>query len=262
MSILESSVAPSGSHGFAVAPPVAPELPKPPRRVRCLLAGGSRLLQEGIIQLLDDTRFDVQDCVDDLEQAIRLLSEAGDRFDLVIAQLIGNADRDPLERLREIKALAGDRRLVVLAWRGNSPTFLVRAFETGADGYLETDMSPEGFRQSLGLVMVGEKVFPTRMAAMLTNGTIFMSHGNDRISEKRGLGPSFGDLSEREVEILRLLASGKPNKVIAMILEITEATVKVHVKAVLRKLQAANRTQAAIWAIRHGLVEEDTEAEV
>ena len=229
------------------------------RDINCLLAGGSRLLQEGVIQLLDDTRFVVRDAVEDLEHAIRLLKEEGDEIDLVIAQLIGNGDHDPLERIREMKSLIGNKRLIILAWRGNSPSFLVRAFESGADGYIETDMSPEGFRQSLGLVMVGEKVFPTRMASMLTNGTIFMAQGNNRASQQRGTGPAFGDLSDREVEILRLLSGGRPNKVIAMILEITEATVKVHVKAVLRKLRATNRTQAAIWAIRHGLAEEEVE---
>lgn len=229
------------------------------RDVNCLLTGGSRLLQEGVIQLLEETRFVVRDAVDDLEQAIRLLKEEGEHIDLVVAQLIGTGDHDPLERIREIKSLLGDKRLIILAWRGNSPSFLVRAFETGADGYLETDMSPEGFRQSLGLVMVGEKVFPTRMASMLTNGTIFMAQGSNRASQQRGTGPSFNDLSDREVEILRLLAGGRPNKVIAMILEITEATVKVHVKAVLRKLRASNRTQAAIWAIRHGLAKEEAE---
>ena len=233
---------------------------EPARRdINCLLAGGSRLLQEGVIQLLDETRFVVRDTVDDLEHAIRLIKEEGEEIDLVIAQLIGTSDHDPLERIREMKSLIGNKRLIILAWRGNSPSFLVRAFETGADGYLETDMSPEGFRQSLGLVMVGEKVFPTRMASMLTNGTIFMAQGNNRARQQRGTGPAFGDLSDREVEILRLLAGGRPNKVIAMILEITEATVKVHVKAVLRKLRASNRTQAAIWAIRHGLAEEEVE---
>ena len=60
-------------------------------------------------------------------------------------------------------------------------------------------------------------------------------------------------LSGRELEILRHLANGEPNKVIANDLDITEATVKVHVKGILRKIGAANRTQAAIWAIHNGL---------
>jgi two-component system nitrate/nitrite response regulator NarL len=60
-------------------------------------------------------------------------------------------------------------------------------------------------------------------------------------------------LPGREFEILRHLASGRPNKVIANDLNITEATVKVHVKGVLRKIGAANRTQAAIWALHNGL---------
>src|SRR3546814_3750398 len=61
------------------------------------------------------------------------------------------------------------------------------------------------------------------------------------------------NLSDREIEILRCLISGDANKIIARRLEITEATVKVHIKAILRKLRVMNRTQAAIWAVTRGL---------
>jgi DNA-binding NarL/FixJ family response regulator len=63
---------------------------------------------------------------------------------------------------------------------------------------------------------------------------------------------SYG-LSDRELEILRCLVNGDANKVIANRLAITEATVKVHMKSLLRKIKAGNRTQAAIWALHHGL---------
>ncbi len=63
--------------------------------------------------------------------------------------------------------------------------------------------------------------------------------------------PGMHRLSRREVEILRCLTRGEPNKVIAKKLAVTEATIKVHVKAILRKIGAANRTQAALWATEH-----------
>jgi two-component system nitrate/nitrite response regulator NarL len=103
--------------------------------------------------------------------------------------------------------------------------------------------------------MLGQQVFPTQAALMLI--------GN------RGLGPShFGDTSSsarssltrgvsgREGEILRSLLSGHSNKQIARQLGISEATVKVHLKAVMRKINAQNRTQAAVWGLANGFGEE------
>jgi two-component system nitrate/nitrite response regulator NarL len=94
---------------------------------------------------------------------------------------------------------------------------------------------------SLGqLVMLGEKVFPTNLASMLLDmNTVSPQHSI------RGVSP-------REQEILQALVTGASNKVIAYKLNITEATVKVHLKTLLRKIDVNNRTQAAIWAMNNG----------
>ncbi len=114
----------------------------------------------------------------------------------------------------------------------------------GAHGYLIKDISVEALLQSLLLVMLGEKVFPTHLATLLVNGmpntapaSIVTSHG----------------LTERECQVLRCLVQGDSNKMIANRLNITEATIKVHMKSLLRKINATNRTQAAIWALNNGL---------
>jgi len=93
------------------------------------------------------------------------------------------------------------------------------------------------------LVLLGEKVFPTSLAALLISGPV------DNVVEMPG---GRRGLSERENQILRSLLKGESNKMIANRLGITEATVKVHLKTVLRKIGAANRTQAAIWALNNG----------
>jgi two-component system nitrate/nitrite response regulator NarL len=97
-------------------------------------------------------------------------------------------------------------------------------------------------------VMMGEKVFPTHLAALLISGRINTS-AFDMPSARKGL-------SQREVQIVRCLLNGDSNKVVANHLNITEATVKVHLKSLLRKINATNRTQAAIWALNNGFANE------
>jgi two-component system nitrate/nitrite response regulator NarL len=109
----------------------------------------------------------------------------------------------------------------------------------------------------LDLVMLGETVFPSAMfLASLSAG-----EKATRIEAATGDGPeslqaiSAGSpirtLSSREAEILHCLMQGAPNKIIARKLEVAEATVKVHIKAILRKIRVTNRTQAAMWAVAH-----------
>jgi two-component system, NarL family, nitrate/nitrite response regulator NarL len=107
-------------------------------------------------------------------------------------------------------------------------------------GILTYDLSADAFAQSLRLIGAGERVFPSNMAL----------DGRPRASSRSSEPPSDGvRLSPREKEILSHLVAGHANKLIARDLGITEATVKVHLKSVLRKIGVDNRTQAAIWAL-------------
>jgi two-component system nitrate/nitrite response regulator NarL len=151
-----------------------------------------------------------------------------------------------LSVLGEVKASQPDARVVVLAEHAEL-AHLVDAFGAGADGYLLKSISTDALVESLRLVALGEKVFPgivTNYLSMLGTG----NGGGDRLR--------VGDipLSQRELDIIRHLADGRSNKTIANELSITEATVKVHLKTVLRKIGVANRTQVAIWAVQHGVV--------
>jgi two-component system nitrate/nitrite response regulator NarL len=152
---------------------------------------------------------------------------------------------DWLESLKVLRSAAPESRIVVLSNALAAPA-LAGALDAGADGYLLKNISLQGLTQSLELAMLGEKVFPTQLATLLAEG-----RANSERPMFRGNSRPNG-LSERETAILRCLVSGYPNKVIADQLQMTEASVKVHLKAVLRKIQASNRTQAAIWAINNG----------
>jgi len=120
------------------------------------------------------------------------------------------------------------------------------ALKSGVRGYLLKDISPDALLQSLLLVETGEKVFPSGLAHLLVDSDLIQK-------APRTLKSSGSDgLSKRERQILDGLVQGQSNKTIARALDVAEGTVKVHLKSLLRKIKARNRTQAAIWGLSHG----------
>lgn len=124
-------------------------------------------------------------------------------------------------------------------------------FLSEVDGYLLKDISAEAFLSSLNLVMLGEKVFPTALVTFLPKEGNTPTPQNNIRETASPHNHCSHNLSEREIEIIQHLENGEPNKIIARQLDITESTVKVHLKAILRKLRLENRTQVAIWAINN-----------
>jgi two-component system nitrate/nitrite response regulator NarL len=121
-------------------------------------------------------------------------------------------------------------------------------FAAGASGYILESISRDALRESLLLVEAGEKVFPSELAHHFP-----VLAGAPEFAERPAPLRSEAHLSSREFEILQCLANGQSNKLIAKNLGIAEATVKVHLKRILRKAHASNRTQAALWAIATGV---------
>ena len=166
---------------------------------------------------------------------------------IVVVDVNGNAET--LTTLMDgLDGVAPKPRVVVLT-DSFCLSSLTMALGQGVDGYLLKSMSPGAFEQSLNLVMMGEKVFPTDLAHLLINNRfVARSEGADG-------GKGNGDcLSDRESEILSCLVNGNSNKCIANSLNLTEGTVKVHLKTILKKIHVRNRTQAAIWALQNGIV--------
>jgi two-component system nitrate/nitrite response regulator NarL len=154
-------------------------------------------------------------------------------------------------------------RIAVLADH-NQPNDIVSAFRAGANAYFVKVAPCDAFIKSLELVMLGETILPAAMLSMIPDGTV--DHNDNRRQEAVELfgrkvaagdcleagGDDTPRLSVREKCILNCLIEGDSNKVIARKIDIAEATVKVHVKAILRKVRVHNRTQAAIWAMSSG----------
>jgi two-component system nitrate/nitrite response regulator NarL len=179
-----------------------------------------------------------------------LIIDAGDDLDAAGRQIKLFKERHPAVRI----AVLADH---------NQPLDIVSAFRAGANAFFVKVAPCAAFIKALELVMLGETILP---AAVLS--TILGRAGNDEedhehesaVRELRNMAEKLLEprndhrprLSVRERCILNCLVEGHPNKVIARKIDIAEATVKVHVKAILRKIHVHNRTQAAIWAMSNG----------
>lgn len=121
---------------------------------------------------------------------------------------------------------------------------LVAAMKAGARGYLGLNVSKEALIQSLNLVISGEKVFPSELVESLFDSSRL------RASAPGGVGGIA--FTESQFKIVRGLALGQPYKVIALEVGLTESAVKGLVKAIMRKIGVSNRTEAGLWAVKHG----------
>ncbi|ALG70858.1 regulator [Azospirillum thiophilum] len=209
-----------------------------------MLVDHDRLFSAALATLIGGGPFRVSAHAASADDALDLIAE-GDRPDLIVLALQDGMPEEiaGIRRLRE----GTSARIVVLA-DTIADRSLSQSLKAGADAYLNKSMSSESLLRSLRLVMLGEVVYPTNVAGLL------MAAVNERpLSPTPITMPPSGDLSKREVQILRCLLAGQSNKAIARNLHITESTVKMHFKNVMRKINAQNRTQAAVWAIQNGL---------
>lgn len=206
-----------------------------------ILIDANKLFREGLSRLLLDVPFQVAAEFASMEEA--LAADPVPSVDLILVD--PGEDMAASGHLSRLHQLVPAASLVILTG-GLDARRLTQALEAGVAGYLMKDMSADALAQSLRLVMMGEKVFPTHLADLLVTGQVQPQPATEITALRKGL-------SQRETQILRCLIGGDSNKIIAANLGITEATVKVHLKSLLRKINAVNRTQAAIWAMNNGL---------
>jgi two-component system, NarL family, nitrate/nitrite response regulator NarL len=213
-----------------------------PAAVRTVLIDENRLFREGMKLILAKLDYEVAAEALDVDAFVEGAGRNASP-DLVLVRF--RAVDDEARIIATLRSAFPRTRIVAYADADISPSRLVRSFETGLDGYVLRDISATVLDQSLRLVMLGEKVFPAECAiAWLTGG---------EYAAAAAANPRPDEISDRDAEVLRFLAGGFPNKEIARALNVAEGAVKGHLKVLLRKIGAANRTQAAIWAINHGL---------
>jgi DNA-binding NarL/FixJ family response regulator len=218
-----------------------------------IVVGRNSIRKEGLTQFLRSADFGTVTSVTSVDnlcasrvqqrRVLYLIVHTGDDFD---------AAGEQIERLRSRHP---DGRVVVVADRYRSSE-LTSAFRAGANGYFVDVTSREVFIKSIELVMMGETVFPPAFLPFVldpkgehdNHASMRDGHNGVTVTPDERIAPQ---LSPREKLILCCLVEGDSNKGIARKIDIAEGTVKVHIKAILRKIGVHNRTQAAIWGMNN-----------
>jgi two-component system, NarL family, nitrate/nitrite response regulator NarL len=216
------------------------------RQVATALLCGNALVEAGLTRLLTGTRFGVAD-----RGRIGDSSFSG-RADPEPALYIVDASGSPQQTItlvEDAKRLHPAARIVAIA-NCFDLNLVQLAVTAGVDSFCLSTAGREVLINILELTILGEQVLPRSVIQSLLKeaSTVPSCARTPSTSEHSAPDPRVEKLSPRETVILQSLMGGEANKVIARRLEITEATIKVHVKSILRKIGAANRTQAAMWA--------------
>jgi two-component system nitrate/nitrite response regulator NarL len=199
------------------------------------------LFRRGVTQLLAlDPQLELVGEASSGEEGIALAAAREPDLILLDLNMKGLSGIDTLKRLRDS---GSDARIVMLTV-SDSADDLVAAIRAGADGYLLKDMDPE-----LLLNRIREALFGRMVISDSLTGALAQALRGESVTATRDAA----QLTERERDILACLAAGMSNKLVARELNITEGTVKVHVKNLLKKLNFRSRVEAAVWAVEHGL---------
>ncbi|MES9923957.1 MAG: two-component system response regulator NarL [Candidatus Thiodiazotropha endolucinida] len=198
-------------------------------------------------------RKGVSDLID-MDDTLELVGEAANGPDgLVVAKQfnpdlilldINMKGMNGLETLKAIREQEIDSKVLMLTVSDNEEDVLT-ALRLGADGYLLKDMEPEDILKSIRKAVEGSLVISDHLTQLLAKAL--------REDDKLKVKDPITSLTAREKEILQCIAQGQSNKQIANVLNISEGTVKVHVKHLLKKLNRHSRTEAAVWALKEGI---------
>src|SRR5262245_8273222 len=231
--------------------------------VVCIVVHPSRLAREGLKAILANSPFSPVCITSSTDEVPSTIASAGEQ----VLMLMGVRETANLaQALSAAKAGFPDAPVVVIGDSGRCD-LVMTALALGAATFIDENVATSTLIAKLELVAQGEPV----ISVVLIKRLLGHAHASEQAvapltlderqlrepedeDEGENEGGSDPQLSGREATILNALVQGKSNKVIAYHLAITEATVKVHVKAILRKIRVQNRTQAAIWALHHQTV--------
>ena len=189
------------------------------------------------------------DVIGEAESGVEAIKVVGELApDVVLMDLIMPGGMDGVEATREVKRVSPRSQVIVLT-SYHQDEHIFPAIRAGALSYLLKDIDPLELADAVRKAAAGEAVLHPRVAARVVKEL----HG----SREEGMNP-FTELSERELDVLRLIADGQSNAAIASSLFISPRTVKSHVSNILSKLHLADRTQAAVFAWREGIVRRDS----
>ncbi|GHE88268.1 response regulator transcription factor [Streptomyces griseoluteus] len=209
--------------------------------IRVLLVDDHQVVRRGLrtfLEVQDDIEV-VGEAADGAEGVAR----AEELRPAVILMDVLMPGTDGIEALRRLRELGNPARVLIVTSFTERRT-VVPALRAGAAGYVYKDVDPDALAAAIRSVHAGHILLQPEVAdALLTQ---------EEANSGQGRG---GSLTEREREVLGLIADGRSNREIARALVLSEKTVKTHVSNILMKLDLADRTQAALWAVRHGMTD-------
>jgi len=207
-------------------------------RIRVLLVDDHQVVRRGLrtfLEIQDD--IEVVGEAADGDEGVARAEELRPDIVLMDVKMPGT---DGIEALRELRRLENPARVLVVTSFTEQRT-VVPALRAGAAGYVYKDVDPDALAGAIRSIHAGHVLLQPEVAGAL-------------LSDEAGTGAGRGtSLTDREREVLELIADGRSNREIARALVLSEKTVKTHVSNILMKLGLADRTQAALWAVRHGL---------
>lgn len=208
--------------------------------IRLLIVDDHEVVRTGIASLLEGTDLEVVGMAASGSEALKVAPEI--KPDVVLLD-IRMTEGDGLSTLEEIRQAIPDCRVIMLSTYDN-PTYIARANALGASDYLLKDTTREQLVGAINAVAAGDA--PSSYGELRrVAGTMATRQKQEDVNVA---------LTQRETQVLRHLALGLSNKEIGRSLSISIETVKEHVQHLLRKIDATDRTQAAVWAVRKGLV--------
>lgn len=208
---------------------------------RVLVIDDHPLFRRGVCQLLALTDgFTIVGEAAGGREGIELAKQTGP--DLILLDL-NMKGINGLETLRTLRDMGSDAR-IILVTVSDAPEDLMAAIRAGADGYILKDNDPEDILDMICQAMRGRTAISPELAQALAGAL-----REENVAE----GRQHANLTEREAAILKCLAAGMSNKLIARELDIMESTVKVHVRNLLKKLKFRSRVEAAVWAVANQL---------
>lgn len=212
-------------------------------KISVLIVDDHPVVREGLrgfLQIQEDV-----DVVDEAADGVEAVKKVGELLpDVVLVDLV-MPRMDGIATIREIRALSPSTRILVLtSFSDDEKVF--SAVKAGALGYLMKDVKPADLAEAIRAAYRGEPTLHPEIAKKLMD---HLTKREEEVSEEK--------LTLRETEVLRLIARGHSNKEIAATLVISEKTVKTHVSNILQKLHLADRTQAALYAVRQRIAGEE-----
>ncbi|MGP8302727.1 response regulator [Streptomyces inhibens] len=209
------------------------------RAIRVLLVDDHQVVRRGLRTFLE-VQDDIEVVGEASDGAEGIAAAEQLRPDVVLMD-VKMPGMDGIEALRKLRELANPARVLVVTSFTEQRT-VVPALRAGAAGYVYKDIDPEALAGAIRSVHAGHVLLQPEVAEALL--------AQDEGNSGQGRGTS---LTDREREVLGLIADGRSNREIARALVLSEKTVKTHVSNILMKLDLADRTQAALWAVRHGI---------